>query len=67
MSRRFRRASVIVEESTRAPNYVKMNKYNLNELFTNVPKFDAPIMNFSSPQKNVAKGRNFSMIAKTMI
>ena len=32
-----------------------MNKYNLNDLFENVPKFDAPIMNFSSGKKVLGK------------
>lgn len=65
-SNNFRRQSLIEEECF-APNYVKMNKYNLNDLFTNIPKFDVPVMNFSSPQKEIGKGKDIAGIVTKAI
>lgn len=49
------------------PDYVKVNKYNLNELFDNPPTFDVPVMNFSSPQKQIGKGKNLAgIVSKTI-
>jgi hypothetical protein len=44
-----------------------MNKYNLNDLFTNIPKFDVPVMNFSSPQKEIGKGKDIAGIVTKAI
>ena len=42
-------------------------KYDLTELFENPPVFDAPLMNFSSPQKQVGHGKNLAGIVSNAI
>ena len=42
-------------------------KYDLTELFENPPVFDAPMMNFSSPQNKVGHGKNLAGIVSNAI
>jgi hypothetical protein len=62
-----RLSSCVRKQVTEVPK-IKFNvKYDLNELFENPPVFDAPLMNFSSPQKQVGQGKNLAGIVSKAI